>query len=212
LNRLAGAQTSFSAVVAGLAVLAFLPAASVLSPLPLAVLATIVMVAVVGLVRIGPIVRLAHLSRPQFVVAGVTFVLTLALSPHVERAVLVGIVLSVVVHLWRELSLEIPSWTEAGTLHLRPRGVLWFGSAARLEDTFLQLLGQHRDADRLVVHLDGLGRIDMTGALALRGLLQEARRAGLEVELVDVRSRWRGLVENVISREEDPLGTPSRSG
>jgi SulP family sulfate permease len=211
LNRLAGARTSFSAVVTGLAVLAFLPAASVLSPLPQAVLATIVMVAVVGLVKLGPVLRLARLSRPQFVVAGVTFVLTLALSPHVERAVLVGIGLSIVVHLWRELSLEVPSWTEAETLHLRPRGVLWFGSAARLEDTFLRLLGEHRGATRLLVHLDGLGRIDMTGALALRRVLQEARDAGLVVEVVDVRPRWRGLVENVISKEKDPLGMTSES-
>jgi sulfate permease, SulP family len=195
-----------SAIVTGLAVLAFLPAASVLSPLPQAVLATIVMVAVVGLVKLRPLLRLARLSRPQFVVAGVTFVLTLALSPHVERAVLVGIGLSVALHLWRELSLEVPSWTEDETLHLRPRGVLWFGSAARLEDTFLRLLGQHRDAKRLLVHLDGLGRIDITGALALRGLLQEARSAGLLVEFADVRPRWRGLVENVISEESDPLG------
>ena len=132
--------------------------------------------------------------------------LTLALSPHVERAVLVGILLSVVVHLWRELALEVPSWTEDETLHLRPRGVLWFGSAVRLEDVSLGLLGDHRDAQRLVVHLGGLGRIDMTGALALRTVLQEAREAGLELEIVDVRPRWDGLVQNVISKEQDPLG------
>lgn len=207
LNRLAGARTSFSAIVTGLAVLLFLPFASILSPLPQAILATTVIVAVVGLVKLRPLLRLARLSRPQFVVAGVTFALTLVLSPHVERAVLVGIALSIVLHLWRELQLEVPSWTEAETLHLRPRGVLWFGSAARLEDTFLRLLGEHPDPRSLVVHLDGLGRIDMTGALALRGLLQEARGAGLAVDIVDVRPRWRGLVENVIAKEEDPLGS-----
>jgi sulfate permease, SulP family len=206
LNRLAGARTALSAVVTGLTVLVFLPAASVLSPLPLAVLATIVMVAVIGLVRVRPIFRLGRLSRAQFMVASVTFVLTLVSSPHVERAVVVGILLSVAVHLWRELALEIPAWTDGTTLHLRPRGVLWFGSAGRLEDTFVKLLAEHGDANRLHVHLDGLGRIDMTGALALRGLLQQAREASLDVELVDVRPRWKGLVANVISRAEDPLG------
>jgi SulP family sulfate permease len=210
LNRLAGARTPFSAIVTGLVVLAMFPAASALSPLPLAVLATIVMVSIVGLVRVMPLLRLVRLSRPQFIVAGSTFVLTFALSPHVERAVLVGIGLSVAVHLWRELSLEIPHWIEHETLHLRPRGVLWFGSAARLEDTFLRLLGENRDAKRLHLHLDGLGRIDMTGALALRGLLCDAREAGLLVDVVDVRPRWHGLVDNVISSEEDPLGVGPR--
>jgi sulfate permease, SulP family len=212
LNRLAGARTRWSGAVTGLAVLAFLPLAGSLSSLPKAVLGAIVIGAIVSLVRPLPLLRLARLSRPQFLVAAATFALTLALSPHVEQAVLIGIVLAVAVHLWRELQLEVPNWTEGETLHLRPTGVLWFGTAARLEDTFLTLIGRHGDAKRLLVHLDGLGRIDMTGALALRGLLQEARVAGLIVDVVDVRPRWHGLVENVISKEQDPLGIASGDG
>jgi SulP family sulfate permease len=205
VNRLAGAHTRWSGAVTGAAVLAFLPFAGALASLPRAVLAAIVIGAVVGLIRVRPLLRLARYSRPQFGVASATFALTLALSPHVERAVIVGIALAIAAHLWRELSLEVSSWTEGDTLHLRPRGVLWFGSAARLEDVVLELLAKHPDAGRLAVHLDGLGRIDTTGALALRALLQEAREAGLEVEIVDVRPRWRALVARVIATEEDPL-------
>jgi SulP family sulfate permease len=206
INRLAGARTRWSGAVAGLVVLLFLPFAGELSPLPVAVLAGIVIGAVAPLVRPLPVFHLARLSRPQFLVASVTFVLTLALAPHIEEAIIVGLGLAVAVHLWRELRIEVRSWQEDAVLHLRPRGVLWFGSAARLEDTFLALLGERTDAARLVVHLDGLGRIDITGALALRALLQEAREAGLEVEVVDVRPRWQGLVENVIAQPGDPLG------
>lgn len=208
LNRAAGARTSFSSVVTGLAVLAFLPLSSVLSPLPSAVLATIVVVAVVPLVRVAPLLRLLRYSKPQAGVAFATFALTLALSPNVERAIIAGVVLAIALHLWRELRLEVPSWTEGDVLHLRPRGVLWFGSAARLEATFIQLVSEHPQARSLVVHLDGLGRIDITGALALRSTLQEARVAGLTVEIVDVRPRWRPLVDRVIASSHDPLGPP----
>jgi SulP family sulfate permease len=206
LNRLAGARTSFSSVVTGLAVLAFLPLSSVLSPLPQAVLATIVIIAVVPLVRVVPLLRLWSYSKPQAVVGLTTFGLTLALAPHVERGVIIGVVLAVALHLWRELRLEVPSRIEGEVLHLRPRGVLWFGSAARLEETFLRLVSEHPQATSLVVHLDGLGRIDITGALALRSTLQEARQAGLAVEIVDVRPRWQPLVDRIISSERDPLG------
>jgi SulP family sulfate permease len=206
LNRMAGARTRWSGAVTGLAVLAFLPFASSLASLPQAVLGAIVIGAVAGLIRPLPILRLARFSRPQFGVAVATFGLTLALAPHVEQAVIIGIGLAVAAHLFRELSLEVPSWTEGETLHLRPRGVLWFGSAARLEDVFLGLLGEHPESRRLVVHLDGVGRIDTTAALALRALLREAREAGLTVELADVRRRWDRLVEGVIEREKDPLG------
>jgi SulP family sulfate permease len=76
-----------------------------------------------------------------------------------------------------------------------------------MQDAFLGLLAEHPDATRLAVHLDGLGRIDLTGALALRAVLQEARTAGMEVEVLDVRPRWRGLVDRVIASEgDDPLG------
>jgi SulP family sulfate permease len=206
LNRAAGARTRWSGAVTGLAVLAFLPFASSLSSLPRAVLAGIVIAAVAALVRPLPLLRLALYSRPQFAVGIVTLALTLALSPHIERAVIAGVVLSVAVHLWRELRLEVPSWREEETLHMRPRGVLYFGTERRMEDVFLRLVADHPDATRLVVHLDGLGRIDLTGALALRAVLQDARAAGLEVEVLDVRPRWRGLVDRVIESQNDPLG------
>ena len=161
--------------------------------------------AVAGLIRFLPIVRLFNYSRGQFAVAAATFALTLAFAPHVERALLAGVALSIALHLRRELGLEVASWSEDGALHLRPRGVLWFGTARTLEEWVLGSIAAHSDAARLVVHLDGLGRIDMTGALALRALLQDAREAGIEVDIVDVRPRWHGLVARVIDREDDPL-------
>ena len=205
LNRSAGAQTRWSGAVTGLVVLAFIPFASVLSSLPKAVLAGIVIAAVVPLVRPLPLVRLARYSRPQFAVGVITFALTLALSPHIERAVIAGVGLSIAVHLWRELQLEVPSWLEGDTLHLRPRGVLYFGTERRIEDAFLTLIADHPEARRLAVHLDGLGRIDTSGALALRAVLNDARKAGLEVEVLDVRPRWRQLVARVIQGQDDPL-------
>ena len=104
------------------------------------------------------------------------------------------------------MRIEVPSWREDATLHMRPRGVLYFGSEQRMQDAFLGLVAEHPDATRLAVHLDGLGRIDLTGALALRAVVHDAREAGLEVEILDVRPRWRPLVERVIESEEDPLG------
>ena len=61
---------------------------------------------------------------------------------------------------------------------MRPRGVLYFGSERRMQDEFLALVAQHPDAAWLVVHLDGLGRIDLTG-VALRAVVHDARGAGL---------------------------------
>ena len=208
VNRRAGAKTSLSSLVTGLAVLAFLPFAFLLSPLPRSVLAAIVIVTAAALVRVDPVIRLARLSLPQFLVAASTFVLTLALTPHIEWAVLAGIGFTIGVHLWRELSLEVPSWADRDAIHLKPRGVLWFGTAARLQEDFLARATERKELQRLVLHLDGLGRIDITGALALREVLDEARLAGLEIEIIDVPPHLRRLVERVVTAADDPLRRP----
>lgn len=205
VNRLSAARTRASGAVTGLAVLAFLPFASALSPLPRAILAGIVIGAVLRLIRIGPLLRLWRYSRPQFAVAWATFGATLLLAPRIDRAVLVGVGLSIVIHLLRELPIDVDTFTVDRTLHLRPRGVLWFGSARSLEDAFLDLLSQHPTARRLVVHLDRLGRVDLSGALVLRELLQQARDAGLDVDVVDVPPRAQRLITRVTQKTHDPF-------
>ena len=166
LNRLAGAKTNMSGLVTGLAVCAFLPFGFLLAPLPQSALAAIVIVAVVPLIRIDSIVEIGKLSRPQFAITLTAFVLTLTFAPHVEWGIIAAIGLSVAIHLWRELRLDFAASSRGDRLELIPEGVLWFGTARSLEDRFLELLARHRDARRLVVRLDRLGRIDLTGALA----------------------------------------------
>jgi SulP family sulfate permease len=181
LNRLAGARSTASGLVTGLVVLLFLPFGSVLSDLPEAVLAATIIVAVVPLVRVRPLLDVFRASRAQFAITSTTFVLTLVLSPHLERAVIAGAVLSIVIHLWRELRLDVDSSRDGTVLQLRPSGVLWYGTAQKLDDRFIALLADNPDAERLEIHLLGLGRIDLTGALALQKVISDAERAGLEV-------------------------------
>jgi len=51
---------------------------------------------------------------------------------------------------------------------VRPSGVLYFGSAPAVERTINALLAEHPEVRRLVLHLDSVGRLDLTGALMLR--------------------------------------------
>lgn len=66
------------------------------------------------------------------------------------------------------------AWTERATLHLAPKGVLYFASAPLLEDRFSEV---------------GLGRVDITGAMALRRLLHEHPTAQRLVVHRDASSR-----------------------
>lgn len=188
LNHLAGARSKWSGFIAGAAVLLFLPFSPVLAPLPKATLAAVVIAAVWKLIKFSPLVELWRLSRLQAMIGGTTFVLTLALAPHVEEAVILSVALAMGVHLWRELKPAHSVRQEGHALFLELRGVLWFGSAPILEKALLQSLGEARDVEQVFVDLSGLGRVDVTGALVLRNLRRNLEGAGLTLEFTDVPS------------------------
>ncbi|MBT8477976.1 MAG: sodium-independent anion transporter, partial [Gemmatimonadetes bacterium] len=110
LNHLAGARSRWSGAVTGLAVLLFLPLAGILAPLPRAVLSGIVIAAVLGLIRLPALASLWRLSKPQALAAWTTFALTLILAPRIELAVVIGILLSLGIHAWREMKVRCDSW------------------------------------------------------------------------------------------------------
>jgi sulfate permease, SulP family len=206
LNRMSGAVTRLSGGITGLVVFIVLPFAPIFEPLPLAVLGAIVIVAVVGLIKLGPLVRLWWVSIPQALIAWGTFVATLLLAPRLDIAVFIGVGLSIAVFLWRSLQLEIDVHFEDQMLTFTPRGVLWFGTAQRLDTTLLDALAAHPGAQRLVIDLARLGRIDTTGALVLRSVLDQARVAGLAAEVRGIPPQSQALADRVLKSEKHPLG------
>lgn len=201
LNRLSGARTRWSGAVTGLVVLALLPVAHLLAPLPQAALAGIVIAAVAGLLDPRPMLQYWRLSRPQMLVAGVTVAATLITAPRVERGLLLGIGTSLAVHLWRELHVPVASERLGTTLHLRPNGVLYFGSTPPLEHRLLAEISAHPDIDRVVIHLGRVGRLDLTGALMLRDTVADAAVRGIRVDFVDAAPAQAELLARVL---DDP--------
>jgi SulP family sulfate permease len=199
VNRLAGAKTRWSGAITGLTVLAFLPFTHLVASLPRAVLGAIVIAAVSNLIRLPELLGLRRYSRPQAYIAWLTFGLTLLLAPSIDVAVLLGVGLAIAHHLRREQQVLYDYWIEAGTLHFKPQGVLWFGSMASVETACTDLLADHPEATKITFHLGGLGRIDLSAAMMLRHLMEDARQAGLHVELVDVPPMAKSWVERVWS-------------
>ncbi len=197
LARLSGAKSRWAGMVAGAAVLVFLPFSSILAPLPQAVLAGIVIAAIWKIFRPRELMGLWSLSRGQALVGWTTFGLTLALSPHLDHAVLLGILTAGAVHLLREVQLDVAIRRDGDTLRLTPEGVLWFGSAPALEDEILSSLAVEKDVTRLVIDCSGLGRIDLTGASTLADMLDDVRRAGIRVDVTGVPEHARRVLHAV---------------
>jgi SulP family sulfate permease len=197
VNRLAGAQTQWSSAITGLVVVLLLPFTPALAFLPKVTLGAIVITSVVSLVRLGPLLALRLSSRPQAYLGWVTFILTLALAPRIDIAVFIGVILAVAHHLRREQRLVYEHWIDADGLHVKPKGVLWFGSAPGVEDKLVSLLSDYPDIRALHIHLDGLGRIDLSAAMMLDHFRAEVRKTGIAVELLNVPPMAKSWVERV---------------
>jgi MFS superfamily sulfate permease-like transporter len=165
------------------------------------VLAGIIIAAVLGLVRLAHLVKLWRLSRAQAATAWTTFLLTLALAPRVDQAIILGILASVGVHLWRELPVAFDTWRDEETIHLAIRGVLWFGSAPAVERAILAAVAEYDQAHTLAIHLEGVGRLDLTGALMLQKVIEDPALSHLKVRLEGVPEHAHRILANVMDWE-----------
>ena len=75
---------------------------------------------------------------------------------------------------------------DGDTLEVDVSGVLWFGSAAALEDALFEQFADEQDVRRVVVRCAGLGRVDLSGANVLREMVEHASRAGIELTVTDI--------------------------
>ena len=201
LGRLAGAKTPLAGFVTGLVVLAALPAASALSPLPRAILGATVIGAVVKLLDPRPLHAIWLKSRLQALIAATTLVATLAFAPHVEYGVVSGVVLALVVHLWREARVLVPVQSRGEELRLRPTGVLWFATAASLQQQVISALAAHPRTRVLIIDLSGLGRIDYSGAQVLEHLAQDLSCEDLIVQLRVIPPQAQRIVGSICNKE-----------
>lgn len=186
INRLAGARSRFSGLITGCTVLAFAPFSHILSNLPTAVLGGIVIAAVLNLISFKELWHLKSYSTPQACIGWVTFFACFLLAPRIDIAILAGIGIAVAHHLRREQRLVIESWFYDNSVHIKPKGVLWFGSIANFETELQHLLNRHREAEKVILHLEGLGRIDLSAAVSLWDIVNTAKESGIEVRIENV--------------------------
>ena len=198
LNFRAGAKTGFSSVIAGcLVMVTLLWLTPLFYHLPLATLAAIIMMAVVGLIQIDPIRRAWRAQRHDGVVAVVTFVMTLSFAPHLDTGILIGVGLSLFAYLYRTMSPRVVSLSRHpdGTFRdsesfdlqtcdhislIRFDGSLYFGSAGTFEDKVLERVSNVPELRYLVIDAEGINHIDATGEEMLVNVVKRLQETGIE--------------------------------
>ncbi|MBT6922694.1 MAG: sulfate permease, partial [Candidatus Ruthia sp.] len=110
VNISAGAVTGFSSVVTAVIVgITLLWLTPLLYHLPQATLAAVIIMAVINLIKFAPIVHAWKVEKHDAIVAVASFVLTLLFAPHLENGIVIGVILSLVLFLYRTME---PRFTE----------------------------------------------------------------------------------------------------
>jgi SulP family sulfate permease len=204
-NIRSGARTPVAGMLHAVFLLAFvLIAAPLLSYVPLATLAAILVVVAWNISEKDAIIHLLRHAPPgdKFVLMA-TFVLTVVTDLTI--AIQFGVVVSafifvhrmaeaVEVREGRPASKEVPTDLSADTGHFRIDGPFFFGASTQVM-TALERIGAL--PKRYVIDLSAVPFVDTTAAEALSGFLAKARKNGAEIALTNVRPRVRRELEDM---------------
>ncbi len=214
VNIESGAVTGFAAVVTSATVgLTLLLLTPLLYHLPQATLAVIIIMAVGGLVKVRPMMQAWKAQKHDGIVALTTFVLTLAFAPNLETGIVVGVLLSLGLYIYRTMSPRIYSLSrrQDGSLRktrrneeqqcpkiaiLRFEGPLFFANTTYFENKVLEQVAAMPDLTCIIVDAVAINELDATGEAMLRALTDTLASRNIAV----LFARVQGKVMNALRR------------
>ncbi len=224
VNDQAGAKTGMASIISAvfimLTLLFFTP---LFYYLPKAILASVIMVAVFGLIDYKEAIHLWTANRTDFALLLITFVATLTLG--IEQGIGVGVVLSLAMVIFRTTrphmarlgripgtrvyknlerfeDLEVPE----NLLIVRFDAQLYFANVQHFRDTLESWADQMGDRLKaIILDAESINQIDSTGIHALIDIIQDFRRQGIDFYVVGLK----GPVRDALARAHalEAIGT-----
>ena len=204
VNLQAGAVTGLSSVITSLTVvitlLFFTP---FLYNLPQSVLAAVIMMAVIGLVNARGFIHAWKAQWYDGAISIITFICTLAFAPHLDKGIMVGVGLSLLVFLYKSMRPNVSYLSRHQDDSLRDSIIfgleecahiavvrfdapLFFANASYLEDQISEVRRKMEGLRHIHIVCNGINDIDASGEEALSLIIERIRSAGLGISLSGV--------------------------
>ncbi len=223
INLASNARTGLSSLVsASFVLLTLMFFTGALYHLPKPVLAAMIMMAVANLVNFKSIQYAWQASKDDGSAAIATFFSTLLFAPNIQNGILTGIILSLVLFLYRRMRPRIivtiglhPDGTlrDAGRFNLpslppqigalRFDSSLLFFNVAYFEDAVLKLMRNNPDAKYILIAGHGINHLDGSGVEIISSLARHLRESGitlvfsgLKMQVLDVMERT-GIIKAI---------------
>ena len=199
-GAVSGLSSVFTSCTVVIALLFFTP---LLYHLPQSVLAAVIMMAVIGLINVSGFVHAWKAQWYDGAIAIISFLFTLAFAPHLDKGIMIGVVLSLCVFLYKSMrpKMAFLSRDEDQSLRcsfefglqecqyiamLRFDGPLFFANSSYLEDQIADIMLKKKTLKHIILVSNGINDIDASGEETLSLLVDRIRSAGLDISLSGV--------------------------
>jgi len=204
-----GMSSAFTSAVVVIALLFFTP---LLYHLPQSVLASVIMMAVLGLLNVSGFVHAFRAKRADAVISVISFVSTLYFAPHLDKGILIGVGLSIALFLYEYMKpratvlsrhpdgayRDVERWKLEKCRHILPIrffGKLFFANSSALEKCILDQVEQHQEIAHVLIVANGISDIDASGEKILDQIVDEIRRRGLTIGFTGLRDPVRDVIK-----------------
>ncbi|MCP4579239.1 MAG: SulP family inorganic anion transporter [Deltaproteobacteria bacterium] len=199
-GAVSGLSSVFTSLTVVIALLFFTP---LLYHLPQSVLAAVIMMAVIGLINVSGFVHAWEAQWYDGAIAIIAFISTLVFAPHLDRGIMIGVVLSIMVFLYKSmrpkmafLSRDADHALRCASHHelkeceyiamLRFDGSLFFANSSYLEDQVAEIMLRKKTLRHIILVSNGINDIDASGEETLSLLVDRIRSTSLDISLSGV--------------------------
>ena len=199
-GAISGLSSVFTSLMVIVALLFFTP---LLYHLPQSVLAAVIMMAVMGLINVSGFTHAWEAQWYDGAIAIISFISTLAFAPHLDRGIMIGVVLSLMVFLYksmrpkmaflsRDMDQALRCTSDYGLKEcqyiamLRFDGPLFFANSSYLEDQFAEVMLRKKKLKHIILVSNGINDIDASGEETLSLLVDRVRSADIDISLSGV--------------------------
>lgn len=213
VNLQAGAISGISSVVTSvMVVITLLFFTPLLYHLPQAVLAAVIMMAVIGLINAKGFIHAWKAQWYDGAISILSFAVTLYFAPHLDKGIMVGVALSMVVFLYKSMRPVVASlsmneenvlksadhYRLKGCRHIsvvRFDGALFFANASYLDEQVLKFRTEQPDLRYILLDARGINDMDASGEEALEMLCKRIRSAKLGFAMCGVKGQVLKVME-----------------
>ena len=194
-GAVSGLSSAFTSIIVAITLL-FLT--SLLYYLPQSVLASIIMMAVIGLVNVKGFVHAWRAKKYDGVISVMAFIVTLLSAPHLEKGIYLGVALSVGIFLYKSMRPKISTLSRHPDLSLQDSesyqleecqyttlirfgGPLIFANANYLEEEVNKRMRKKKELRHIIIVCNGINDMDASGEEALGLLVERVRSGGYDI-------------------------------